>query len=421
MKKTILALTLCLLTTAALATTANVTLGPRPFYLVEQMGEDTQRERELKAALKRCAASDRRWHKTTFSIGHRGAALQFPEHTRESYLAGARMGAGILECDVTFTADKELVCRHSQCDLHATTNILETELAKQCSVPPKFDPDNGELLNAASIQCCTSDITLAELQTLEGKMEGANPAARSISAYLDGTPNWRTDLYASRGTLMTHAESIELFKSLGVKMMPELKEPSVPMPFKGMSQQDYAQKMIDQYKAAGVSPGDVYPQSFLLSDVRYWIDNEPAFGKQAVYLDGRYERKGFNHHDPATWSPSMQELAKQGVNILAPPIWLLLGANLNAGESGNRIVPSRYAEHARAAGLDLIAWTLERSGSLIDDGAWYYQTVDDVVDSDGDKLLVLDVLARDVGILGIFSDWPATVTFYENCMNSRME
>jgi glycerophosphoryl diester phosphodiesterase len=32
---------------------------------------------------------------------------------------------------------------------------------------------------------------------------------------------------------------------------------------------------------------------------------------------------------------------------------------------------------------------------------------------------VLDVLARDVGILGIFSDWPATTTFYANCMGLR--
>ena len=28
----------------------------------------------------------------------------------------------------------------------------------------------------------------------------------------------------------------------------------------------------------------------------------------------------------------------------------------------------------------------------------------------------LDVLARKVGIVGIFSDWPATVTYYANCM-----
>ena len=30
--------------------------------------------------------------------------------------------------------------------------------------------------------------------------------------------------------------------------------------------------------------------------------------------------------------------------------------------------------------------------------------------------LLLDVLARQVGIRGIFSDWPATVTYYANCL-----
>ena len=62
-----------------------------------------------RAPLKEHAAALRatgRSSATDFSIGHRGAALQFPEHTKESYEAGARMGAGILECDVTFTKDR---------------------------------------------------------------------------------------------------------------------------------------------------------------------------------------------------------------------------------------------------------------------------------------------------------------------------
>jgi hypothetical protein len=95
----------------------SVQLGPRPYYLVEAM-EDS----ELKSALQECA--DGPFEVSDFSIGHRGACLQFPEHTKESYDAAARMGAGIIECDVTFTADRELVCRHSQCDLHTTTDIL---------------------------------------------------------------------------------------------------------------------------------------------------------------------------------------------------------------------------------------------------------------------------------------------------------
>ncbi|TDR56719.1 glycerophosphoryl diester phosphodiesterase [Halomonas ventosae] len=397
---------------------SHVTLGPRPLFLVQDMDEETQRSSDLKAELMRCAASTEDWQRSDFSIGHRGAPMQFPEHTRESYLAGAQMGAGILECDVTFTADQALVCRHSQCDLHSTTNIVATDLAQKCSVPPAFN-EAGELTNAADIQCCTSDISLAEFRTLEGKMEGVNTEASSIEAYLAGTPGWRTDLYDSRGTLMTHAESIELFKGLGVKMTPELKAPSVEMPFHGMSQADYARKMIDEYRAADIPASDVYVQSFNLDDVRYWVDNAPEFGNQAVYLDDRYSQDDFDHTDPATWSPSMEELAEQGVKILAPPMWMLLASNPEASDVESRIVPSVYAERAKAAGLDLIAWTFERSGPLAKDGEWYHSTTDDVIDNDGDKLLTLDVLARDVGIIGLFSDWPATVTFYDNCMNAR--
>jgi glycerophosphoryl diester phosphodiesterase len=32
---------------------------------------------------------------------------------------------------------------------------------------------------------------------------------------------------------------------------------------------------------------------------------------------------------------------------------------------------------------------------------------------------MLDVLARGVGVLGVFSDWPGTVTYYANCMGLK--
>jgi glycerophosphoryl diester phosphodiesterase len=32
---------------------------------------------------------------------------------------------------------------------------------------------------------------------------------------------------------------------------------------------------------------------------------------------------------------------------------------------------------------------------------------------------VLDVLAKDVGIIGVFSDWAAPVTYYANCMGLK--
>lgn len=397
---------------AAKAKSMNVQLGPRPFFLIDDMDESV-----LKDKLMSCTEGP--FKRTDFSIGHRGAPLQFPEHTRESYLAAARMGAGMIECDVTFTQDRELVCRHSQCDLHTTTNILAIpELAAKCSipfVPAEIDPVTGEVIKPAYAQCCTSDITLAEFKRLSGKMDASDPAATTAEAYLGGTANWRTDLYARKGTLLSHKESIALFKQLGVKMIPELKQASVPMPFQGdFTQHDYAQKMIDEYKEAGVLPQNVYPQSFNLADVLYWIQHEPEFGEQAVYLDGRYEEAEFDHNDPATWKPSMNELAARGVKIIAPPMWMLLAVNENG-----QIVPSRYAQAAKASGLDIITWTFERSAPLINDGDWYHQTIDDVINNDGDKYVALDVLAKQVGITGIFSDWPATTTYYANCLNLR--
>ena len=35
-----------------------------------------------------------------------------------------------------------------------------------------------------------------------------------------------------------------------------------------------------------------------------------------------------------------------------------------------------------------------------------------IINNDGDMYHALHVLAQEVGILGIFSDWPATVTYY---------
>ncbi|HEU0204967.1 MAG TPA: glycerophosphodiester phosphodiesterase family protein [Burkholderiaceae bacterium] len=387
---------------------AAVQLGPRPYFLVDDM-----KDSKLKDKLQACAKRKTQFRSSDFSIGHRGAPLQFPEHTLESYVAAARMGAGILECDVTFTKDKELVCRHAQNDLHTTTNILATPLAAKCTkpfTPATFDAA-GSLVTPATAECRTSDITLAEFKTLRGKMDAFNARATTVAEFLGGTASFRTDLYSgpTSGTLLTHRESIELFKKLGAKMTPELKEAIVPMPFEGFTQEAYAQKLIDEYRTARVAPRNVFPQSFNKNDVLYWVRNEPAYGRQAVYLDDANTTADI---------PTVTELASyktDGINIWAPPIFVLLALDAN-----NNIVPSQAARDAKAVGLDLITWTLERSGILADgNNGFYYQTYDAAISREGDMMRVLDVLAHDVGILGIFSDWPATTTFFANCMGLK--
>jgi glycerophosphoryl diester phosphodiesterase len=376
----------------------SIRVGERPLWLVDGMDESA-----LKQKLLRC--SDDLVRRTKFSIAHRGAPLQLPEHTQEAYTAGARQGAGIVECDVTFTQDGQLVCRHDECDLHTTTNIVNTPLNAKCTVPWS-GANSGP-------RCCASDITLAEFRTLKGKMDASAPAATTAAGYLGGTAAWRTDLYNSRGTLLTLRESIALNKRLGVGHTPELKagNPTRVNAVFG-SQEKYAQAMIDEFKRAGVNPKDVWPQSFNLADVLYWIRNEPRFGRQAVYLDDVDPGAGI----PRLTVAELASLRQNGVKIFAPPIPALLAVD----EARLELVPSQYAKDIQAAGLDIITWSFERAdlrrGAAF--GGFYaaYDPQGLVVKKDSDMYLTLHALAQDVKVLGVFSDWPATVSYYASCM-----
>jgi glycerophosphoryl diester phosphodiesterase len=379
---------------------ARVELGPRPEFLVRDLAEG-----ELKQRLLACLDEPPR--RTAFSIGHRGAGIVLPEHTVEAYEAAYRMGAGAIECDVTFTKDLELVCRHAQNDLATTTDILLTPLARTCIEPfrPARLDASGRVRRPASAECRTSELTLAEFKTLRGKIDAFDPAARTAAEFVAPVRPPRPDLgpAVERGTLLSHAESIALFKKLGVRMMPELKEASVRLPFNGLTREQLAQRLIDEYRAAGVAPSDVFAQSFERSDVSYWIEHESEFGKQAFLVQ--------NAVFPSPRERRLRRYKTAGINIWAPAMAALLDV-----DAFGQIVPSRAARAARAAGLDIVTWTLERSGSLTaSDKGFYYRTVDGAVTREGDVLRVVDVLARDVGVRGIFSDWPATVSFYAGC------
>jgi glycerophosphoryl diester phosphodiesterase len=398
----------------------DVQLGQRPFFLVDRMEDGPLRDK-----LMQCR--DGKFRRTDFSIGHRGAALQFPEHTRESYIAAARQGAGIVECDVTFTADGGLVCRHAENDLHTTTNILaDPVLASTCIKPftPAAIDEDGKLVTPASAECRTSALTLDEFYGLQGKMDAFNPAARSVSEYLRGTAPWRTDLYTP-GTLMSFRDSIELNKMLGVKHTPELKsgDPAKIAQVFG-SQEAYALAFAKELRDARVKPHDVWPQSFNVEDVFTWID-KTEYGKQAVYLldyDATDPVNDIVIQPPYDTTMSRTEyfkmLKKRGVRIVAPPMPALL-----AIDAGGRIVPSQLARDLRSWGFDIITWTFERSDLRFGASkAGYYYDFDPqgiAIKTDGDMYKALDVLAKDVKILGIFSDWPATVTYFANCMGLR--
>ncbi|KAF2847532.1 PLC-like phosphodiesterase [Plenodomus tracheiphilus IPT5] len=353
---------------------------------------------------------------TDFSIGHRGGGtLQFPEETKQSEDAGARMGAGILECDVSFTGDRGLVCRHSLCDLHTTTDILlRPELAKKCTVP--FTPANATA--PANALCCTSDITTAEYSSLCGKQDGFNASALTPQAYQSGTPNWRTELYDTCGKLLTLTEYIDLVDSYpGYRnFTPELKTPppQVPMPFKGYTQQQYAQDFVDAFRKKNINPSRIWPQSFLYDDLVFWLQHDHDFGKQAIYL-----QEFDSPEDLAAGMKNLSIAKAAGVNIIGPSIPMLVTAG---GPQNKTIVPSEYAHAIKANGLDIIAWTYERSGPLATVKSreeYYFSSIANITYYDGQYYELLDVLANQIGIKGMFSDWSASVTYFANCFGLK--
>ena len=399
----------------------NIQVGPRPFYLIEGMDDGA-----LKKKLESC--EDQPVRRTNWSIAHRGAPLEFPEHTKEAYEAGARMGAGIVECDVTFTSDGALVCRHAQNDLHTTTNILTSQYANRCTKPftPATLDASGAVTKAAAAECRTSELTLGEFKSLRGKMDAFNAAATTPQQYQSGTPAWRTELYTGRGTLMTFAESIALNKKLGVKHTPELKAgdaASITAVFG--SQERYAQALINELQASGVRPKDAYPQSFNPNDILYWVRNT-AYGDQAVFLVDYntttdnivlFDTTGKQLLTRDEQNAFFKSLRRAGVKIVAPSFNALLAVE------GSRIVPSVFAKDLKSMGFDLISWSFERVDlrkGAAGVGSYYdFDPTGAAIKKDSDMYKALDVLAKDVKLIGMFSDWPGTVSYYASCMDMK--
>ena len=82
-------------------------------------------------------------------------------------------------------------------------------------------------------------------------------------------------------------------------------------------------------------------------------------------------------------------------------------------------MPSIYATTAKAAGLDIISWSFERSGPLDnvranDDCFW--ASIAPIISYDDQAYEALDVLGREIGLIGMLGDWSPTLTCYANCM-----
>jgi glycerophosphoryl diester phosphodiesterase len=210
---------------------------------------------------------------------------------------------------------------------------------------------------------------------------------------------------------MSLKDQITLVDSMGLNFTAEAKTPEIPMPFQGdYTQHDFAQQIVDTFRAMGIAASRVWLQSFLPADIFYWLKTDPEFGAQAVYLDERADLSADGYDTAVASLPGLKD---RGVNIIAPSIWQLITADNATGQ----IIPSSYATTANEVGLEIITWSFERSGPLeVDGGGYYYESVGNLINNDGDEYTVIDVIAQQVGATKIFADWASTITYYANCM-----
>ena len=181
---------------------------------------------------------------------------------------------------------------------------------------------------------------------------------------------------------MTSPESIELFKKLGVKMTPELKIRVGDDAVRRVHAGDV--RAEDDRRAPGRLASVLVTCSRSRSTRRTFCigstTSRPSAGRRCTSTT------------PTRWptcrrSPTSGATSTQGIRIWAPPTFALL-----ALDGSNRIVASQWARDAKAAGLDIITWTLERSGILADgNNGFYYQTIDQAITREGDLCKVIDV------------------------------
>ena len=197
-----------------------------------------------------------------------------------------------------------------------------------------------------------------------------------------------------------------------------------------LTQAQVRDRVVEAYVQRGIAPERVFLQSFNRSDVEYWIRHFPAFAPQVVYLDGG-DALACSAHETTSEAGTcslerqMAALRARGLRILAPALWLLVtSSNATSVGDGSKYSPSAYARAAHAARLGLIAWTLERPGPLIQQSPEHAPAAPPALkafnlsaaEEDGDVYALLHVLVAEARVQAVFSDWPATVTFYANCV-----
>ncbi len=389
-----------------------ISLGPTPYFILSQLLSDVTRDEneidssmELKNMLNKCAKENNIFQASQLIASADGinnidhGRMPYPPHTLTSYEAALRMGAGMIQCPVTFSKDRKLVCRKEQCDLHYTTDVLthpDQRLASKCSHP--FIPSDG-FNRPAQVKCCTSDFTLEELQMLNCRCSG-DVSARSTDVNV-----WGMTVLDYLGTSPTcvaakipsHEEYIKLVDSWGANFAP------TQVPFIDSEDvHDYTQEMLSRQimstyvEGFDIDPARIFPISQSVKDLVLWRKEFPLHSRNSIALDLINE----DVTDMDSLKEHFSSFLKSGVfNVIAHNVGMILKQS-EGSDSSHSFQSTAYSRVAAEMGLSIFAmWT-------------------GPITQDFNALHILHHLKAQGGVQGIFADvsFVPITTFYDNCL-----
>lgn len=281
-------------------------------------------------------------------IAHRGASGHRPEHTLEGYRLAAEMGADYIEPDLVVSKDGHLIIRH---DRYLSTS---TDVADH----PEFAGRQMVKEGREEADWFVEDFTLDEIQTLRARQPYPGRSTEYDGQFT--VPTFDEVLALGRALSEEHGRTIGVY--------PEAKHPSF---FKSVGL-DHVPLLLSSLERFGHTAADapIYIQSFepaILRELRH---------RTAVKLI---------HLLPATKDEMPLEDLAEFADAIGPYKNLLV-----EGEAGE---DSGLVGQAHALGLEVHPWTF-RNDAL----PRAFATPEEEIG-----------FFLDLGIDGIFSDFPDTV------------
>ena len=310
-------------------------------------------------------------------IAHRGASGERPEHTLAAYARAIDKGADYIEPDLVATRDGVLVARHEN-EISETTDVASREEFADRQRSKTID---GRLVTGWFAE----DFTLAELRTLRARER--LPGLRPGGARFDGLYQVPTLEEIVR---LVRAHEAETGRRIG--LYPELKHPHFLLQAEAI---DTVDLLLLELARLGVTPDDpVFIQSFEIAPLRRLKERSGFRLVQLVAVDG-----GPADEPALTYAEMLSPSGLAAIAGYADAV----GADMRLvlGDGGQ---PTALVADARAAGLEVHAWTLRKENAFLPPSLHG-------PGGEGGRGCIegLYTLLAAAGVTGVFTDDPAPV------------